>query len=109
MTAVPMLSLVMFTIVRYMSSEAIHRKHQAHEAHYRYSDAKCRLETVLQVHADPEHFDIVGLDPARHRFTAVAAQIGPVTAKRVPDDPVTEESKLTQRPFTPKETDSVSA
>ena len=29
------------------------------------------LEMILQVHADAEEFDVVGLEPARYRFASV--------------------------------------
>ena len=53
------------------------------------------LEVGLQVHADPEHFDIAGLDSARHGFTSVASQVGNVTSQRIPGKPaITEETEV---------------
>ena len=44
------------------------------------------LEVVFQGYADREHFDVLGLDPTRYGFAQVSAQMGRVTAQRIPDD-----------------------
>ena len=64
---------------------------------------------VLQVHADAEKFDVVGLDPTRHGFTSIKAEIGDVTPEQSGRSLATKGVEVDPAPLRPRDIVSVTA